>query len=38
MRMNKHKKNLYIFRQKVPIKSLKQINLIKKMKGFFSWT
>ncbi len=33
MRMNKHIKNLYIVRQKAPIKSLKKINLIKKNEG-----
>ncbi len=32
-RMNKHIKNLYILRQKVPIKSLKKINLNKKTEG-----
>ncbi len=33
MRMNKHIKNLYILRQKVPIKSLTKINLNKKTEG-----
>jgi len=33
MRMNKHITNLYILRQKVPIKSLKKINLNKKNEG-----